>query len=183
MMRNTVLLCVIVALVNFVGILLIGTFSIGQFIWISFLALQVYFFKNVAMNKVICLELWASFVVGLFWGQISNLIWYFFADSLSFFTLNLIDGGFLIFSLCAGALIFFQNKLPKYLPATFTGLTVTILLWGRSVPFVGQGLLGDRSLLAGIVIACFMYAYGLLLAYMMEFIYELALKRRQNKFK
>lgn len=181
-MRNTVILCVVIALINLVGTLLIGAFEIGQFIWISFLALQAYFLKNVAMNKLVCVELWASFVVGLLWGQLSNLIWYLFADSVSFFTLNLLDGGFLIFSLCAGALIFFANKLPKYLPATFTGLTVTILLWGRPAPFVGHGLLGDRTILMGILIACFMYAYGLLLAFMMEFVYDLVMKKHSRKF-
>ncbi|MGM0125583.1 hypothetical protein IGI37_002982 [Enterococcus sp. AZ194] len=171
-MKNNLLLCIVIASVNLIGTLLIGKLAIGQFIWISFLALQFYFIGNVAMQKRACLELLASFTVGLFWGQLSNLLWFYFSDSLSYFTINFIDGGLLIFLLSVGALILFDKKLPGRLPATFTGLTVTVLLWGRPVPFIGQGLLGDRSVFVGLCIACGMYAYGLLMAFMMDVIYS-----------
>ncbi|KAF1299387.1 hypothetical protein BAU15_01700 [Enterococcus sp. JM4C] len=176
-MKNNLLLCFVIALVNLIGTLLIGKLAIGQFIWISFLALQFYFMANIAMDKKACLQLLTSFTVGLFWGQLSNLLWFYFSDSLSFVTINFIDGGLLIFLLCVGALIVFDKKLPGRLPATFTGLTVTVLLWGRPVPFVGQGLLGDRTVIEGMVIACGLFAYGLLMAFMMDFVYSKVVKR------
>ncbi|MGY3749591.1 DUF1097 family protein [Vagococcus acidifermentans] len=170
-MKSNFLLCLVIALINLSGTLLIGKLEIGQFIWISFLALQFYFMGNIAMRKKECLQMFVSFTMGLVWGQLSNFIWHYFSDLFSFLSINFIDGGLLIFLLCIGAVIVFDNKLPGCLPATFTGLTVTILLWGRPAPFIGQGLLGDKTITVGILIACAMYAYGLTMAFMMDLVY------------
>lgn len=170
-MKKNILLCTIIALVNLIGTLLVGSLDIGQYIWISFLALQFYFMGNLAMKKKACLQMLGSFTLGLLWGQLSNILWDTLSTRFSFLVINMLDGGILIFMLAGGALILFDKKLLGLLPATFTGLTVNVLLWGRPLPFIGQGLLGDRTLMEGLLIAGGMYAYGIMMAFMIDFLY------------
>lgn len=179
-MRRSMIQCLIIASINFIGTLVISNWSCDQYLWISFLALQFYYTGHIAMNKKACFTLLFSFAVGLVWGQISNVIWHYFFGGWPPLMVLFIDAGVLIFLLSSGALLLFDRTMLGSLPATFTGLTVTVLLWGRPLPFLGQGLLGDFPLVGGMLLALGMYLYGLVLAYTMDFVYANYLKKSQR---
>ncbi|MCC8122243.1 MAG: DUF1097 family protein [Oscillospiraceae bacterium] len=154
-----------------------------QFLWVGFMSMIIYFAtgadKSFSMaGKMIC-----SFVCGLLWGQLSNLI-YVFIFPTNHWLASVLDYAVLIFLLLWIHLGFLQKTVFGFVPTVFLGLATTIGFWGRPFPYEGQGYMGEMSTLAGmgmlLALCVFGIVFSLLIQYIAGFLIPRLLKQKQQ---
>lgn len=114
-------------------------------------------------------RMFCSFIAGLIWGQISNLI-YVYVFPLNHWAASILDYAVLIFLL----LFVHLGLLPKtpfgFVPTVFMGLACTIGFFGRPFPFAGNGLMGAMPVWQGLLILVCLFVFGVIFALMIQYI-------------
>ena len=142
---------------------------IASFTWAGFFSLLIYLATGKQKSWSMIATMFLSFLAGMGWGQLSNLIGYYVYPQNVQLT-YIIDFGVLIFSL-----LFVHNSVLKntkfgFVPAAFLGLVLTKAFFGRPIPFIGDGLIVDMPVWAGLLCLLGVFAFGAAFAMMIQYI-------------
>lgn len=139
------------------------------YLWVGFVSMIIYFSTGAHKDGKTYLKMILSFVCGIVWGQISNLIYVTVWPS-SHLLASILDYGVLIFLLLWVHIAILGQTPFGFVPTVFLGLATTIGFFGRPFPYAGHGLVGD---IPPFIIIGFQIAYllfGLLFSIMIEVI-------------
>ena len=128
-------------------------------------------------------RMFCSFVAGMAWGQLSNLIGFYLFDTnvrLAF----VLDYGVLIFLLLFVHNSFLKNTPFGFVPPAFLGLVLTKAFFGRPIPFLGTGVIGDMPIWAGLLCLLAVFVFGIVFAmsiqYMSAFLMSKLIKPKKE---
>ena len=140
---------------------------IFPFAWAGFMSLLIYLATGQQRSWSTVGRMFCSFVAGMAWGQLSNLIgkYLFEANADVSFVL---DYGVLIFLLLFVHNSFLKNTPFGFVPAAFLGLVLTKAFFGRPIPFIGTGVIGDMPLWAGLICLVAVFVFGIVFAMMLQ---------------
>ena len=137
------------------------------YVWAGFISLLIYLATGQQKSWSTVWKMTCSFIAGMVWGQIANVIAYFvFPVSLplTFF----LEIWLLIFSLLFVHNYFFKNTNFGFVPTVFLGLILTKGIFGRPIPFIGDGLSGDLPVWAGMLCLMGLFLFGITFAMMTQ---------------
>ncbi|MBP1627487.1 MAG: hypothetical protein H6Q00_1962 [Holophagaceae bacterium] len=140
-----------------------------QWLWVGFLSMIIYFATGSHKSFSMAGKMILSFLCGLIWGQLSNLIWFYV------FPVNPVLTAFLDFGVLVGLLLWVHLSLLVktpfgFVPTVFLGLAMTIAFFGRPFPFQGHGLMGSLPPIKGVGLLIAYVVFGLLFSFMIEYI-------------
>lgn len=140
-----------------------------QFLWVGFMSMIIYFATGADKSLGMAAKMICSFICGLLWGQLSNLIYVYVFPS-SHWLASILDYLILVFLLLWIHLGFLQKTVFGFVPTVFLGLATTIGFWGRPFPYDGMGYMGEMSTLMGMGILLALCAFGTIFALMIQYI-------------
>lgn len=143
-----------------------------QYLWIGFLSMIIYFSVGVHKDAKTYLKMFCSFLCGLAWGQLSNLIY------MSVFSANPLAAGLLDNIILVGVMVWVHtallgNTVFGFLPTAFLGFAETVGFWGRPFPAQGLGMMGSMSTPTGLGYLIVYFLFGLAFAFLVETITDL----------
>ncbi len=149
------------------------------YIWVGFISMMLYFANNVHRDGKTYLTMFCSFLCGLGWGQLSNLINHYVAPK------NTLLCSFLDFFCIVFLLLFIHigvlgNTYCRSVPCVFFGLASTIGFYGRPDPLAFGGVMQNIDIpgyltfnvtYGKILLFLILYfLFGLLFSFMIEII-------------
>ena len=147
-----------------------------RFMWIGFLPMIVYFACGTHRVGATYAKVGGSFVCGMVWGQISNLLYHSLPQNIPL--AGTLDCLGIIFLMCFIHICFFGGTAFGFIPGIFLGFAETVGLWGRPFPFAGMGMLGsDFTWIQGLGIQLFYLAFGLGFAIIVELLTDFMVPR------
>ena len=140
---------------------------IFPYAWAGFISLLIYLATGQQRSWSTVGKMTCSFIAGMVWGQISNLI------SMHLLAKNIAVAFFLDFWLLIFLLLFVHNYFLKntpfgFVPAVFLGLILTKGIFGRPIPFIGGGLSGDMPIWGGMLCLIGLFLFGIIFAMMTQ---------------
>lgn len=137
------------------------------YLWVGFISMIIYFSTGVHKDGKMYLKMILSFLCGICWGQLSNLIYVHIFPQSAILS-SILDYGVLIF-LLLWVHISLLGKTPfGFVPTVFFGLATTIGFFGRTSPFAGYGIVGQMSPIRIIGLQIAYLLFGLLFAFVIE---------------
>ncbi len=168
------------ALVAYLLITLAGTLPIAGYMWVGFLPMILYFCTGAEKDLKLCSKMFVSYLCGLAWGQLSNLLWVYMFPQQTF-ALGLFENGIMIFIMLLIHVVIGGRTLIGFMPCVYLGLCETVVFWGRPSPFAGVGLLGTMPIWQGLGVLVFYFIFGMAFAlgvqYLTGFFVKLFLRK------
>ena len=154
-----------------------------QYLWVGFLSMIIYFAAGGNKDWKLCGRMICTFICGLVWGQLSNLVYVYIFPS-STIAAYIVDY-FVIVCLLLFVHLHVLRKTPfNFVPTAFLGLALTIAFYGRPFPFEGMGLAGDMSpwmiTLYLIVYVLFGLLFSIMINYITGWLAKIILKPSKN---
>ena len=148
---------------------LAGYTPLIQFLWVGFMTMIIYFAAGGQKDWALAGRMICSFVCGLLWGQLSNLI------HVAVFPVNqllasILDYLVLVFLLLFVHLGLLNKTVFGFVPTVFLGLATTIGFWGRPFPYEGHGMMGSLSTPVGMLILLCLCVFGIVFSLMIQYI-------------
>lgn len=140
------------------------------FIWVGFIPLMIYFPHGKHRKFQLYLEMFCSFILGLGWGWLSNVIADQVANQLLGHVLDHLVMMFLIFWVSMTLL----RKTPfNNLSMSFFGYAMINGCFGRPLPYLGIGFMGQMPPLMMTLLLIGYVVFGLLLCFCIEVLSDL----------
>lgn len=154
-------------------------------LWVGFISMMLYFSCNAHKDKRTYMKVFFSFLAGLIWGQISNVI------NIYVYPINptvcyLLDYLLLVFLLLFVHIGLLGKTVFGFVPSVFFGLASTIGFYGRPDPLALGGVihsieipdfLSFTATYGNVVLYQIAYClFGLLFAFMIEVIADICAK-------
>lgn len=159
----------------FVLCMLAGQTQFVNYLWVGFMSMIIYFAAGGDRDWKLCGRMICTFICGLLWGGLSNLIYIhvFNANSMLAFVLDY----FVVVFLLLYVHIVLLAKTPfNFVPTAFLGLATTIGFYGRPFPTMGLGLAGEMSPVMITVYLIFYVIFGLVFSLMINYLTALFAK-------
>ena len=134
-------------------------------IWVAFIPLMIYYAKGVHKAFKVMGVMFLSFLVGLGWGWLSNLIAMQFGNG---FAGHVLDHLILLFLMIWAHLTLLQRTPFNDLSMAFLGYATTIGFFGRPYPFAGFGFVGPLPPAMIVLLQIGYVVFGLLVVIMIE---------------
>ena len=147
-----------------------------QFLWVGFITMIIYFAAGGQKDWALAGRMICSFVCGLLWGQLSNLI-YVVIFPVNSVLASILDYLVLVFLLLFVHLGLLNKTVFGFVPTAFLGLAATIGFWGRPFPYAGQGMMGSMSTPAGMLLLLCLCVFGIVFSLMIQYIAGLLIPR------
>ena len=111
----------------------------------------------------------ATFICGLLWGGLSNIIYIYVFQSNGLLA-SILDYFVVVFLLLFAHLVLLAKTPFNFVPTAFLGLATTIGFYGRPFPTQGMGLAGDMSPVMITVYLIFYVIFGLVFSLMINYL-------------
>ena len=140
------------------------------FIWVAFIPLMIYFPHGKHRQFRLYLEMFCSFLLGMVWGWLSNLIAQAFPFGIVGHVLDHLIMMFFIFWVSMTLL----RKTPfNNLSMSFFAYAMFNGCFGRPLPFMGMGFMGEMPPVMMMILLTGYVIFGLLLCFVIELLTDL----------
>lgn len=164
-------MCIAIAggITAFILCMLAGMTQFVNFLWVGFMSMIIYFAAGGNCDWKLAGRMLATFICGLLWGALSNLI-YIHVFGVNTLLASVLDYFLIVFLLLFVHIVLLAKTPFNFVPTAFLGLATTIGFYGRPFPLEGMGLAGNMSPVMITVYLIFYVIFGLVFSLMINYI-------------